>query len=211
LEAVIMNNRRSFAVLAVLLLAIGLPLSAESSTQTLDPDAMSRVLMSSRALAAQSAPEPTLEALRGQAQERMRADLKAYSPQQLREIEDLYQSANRDLRAPEARATLQQLVTKYPKSNRTGCAVLYLAQQSTGGERESFLKMAIADHADARYGDGVQVGALARVILAELYLRTGRMADAQKLAEEVTTLFPGAVDHNGGRLVESLRRLKLSP
>jgi hypothetical protein len=153
--------------------------------------------------------EPTLVALRAAAQERMRQDRVTFGSEQFREIEQLYQSVNRDLHGPAAKDTLRQLVQRYPKSNRAGCAVLYLAQLSNGNEREEYLKTAIRDHADARYGDGAQVGALARAQLASYLASVGRVDDAQRMAEEMAKLFPGAVDHSGNRLVDGLRRMSL--
>jgi hypothetical protein len=152
---------------------------------------------------------PTLDALRAAAQERMRQDLKTFTPDELREIETLYQSANKDLRAPGAKDILKQLVEKYPRSNRTGCAVLYLAQISAGAEREEYLKLAIGEFGDAMYGDGVQVGALGRAFLAAHYAETGRAEQSRRTAEEIVKLFPGAVDHGGRPLVDMLRRMKL--
>jgi hypothetical protein len=73
------------------------------------------------------APTPTLEMLRARAQERMRQDLTTYSAQDLRALEELYQSANRNLSGPDAKGILQRVVKDYPKSNRAGSAVLYLA------------------------------------------------------------------------------------
>lgn len=159
-------------------------------------------------LAAQSA-EPTLEQLRAAAQERMRADRARYSAEQLRDIETLYQSANRDIRADGAQAALRDLIAKYPQSNRAGCALLYVARMSQGDEREMLLKQAIADHSDARYGDGTQVGAFARALLADWYARSGRKDEARKLAAEMVEKYPGAVDHSGGRIADVLRKMGL--
>ena len=155
------------------------------------------------------ATEPTIEVLRARAQERMRQDLAIYSAADLRALEELYQSANRNLSGPNAKEILQRIVKEFPKSNRAGSAVLYLAQLSSGREREAYLKTAIDAHGDAYYGDGVQVGALARVQLAAFYAAEGRVAEAQALAKEVVERFPGAVDHRGRPLVETLRNLKL--
>src|SRR5688500_3729634 len=85
----------------------------------------------------------TVEALRARAQERMRGDQAFYSREQFQEIEALYQEATRDLRAPDAKQKLQALVEKYPAANRSGCAILYLAQASQGEEAEKYLKLAI--------------------------------------------------------------------
>jgi hypothetical protein len=151
---------------------------------------------------------PTLEALRARAQERMRQDLSVYSREELRALEELYQSANRDLRSPTAKETLQRVLKEYPKSNRAGSAVLYLAQLSSGEEREAYLKSAIGTYGDTWYGDGVQVGALARAQLAMTYAATGRVDDAKVLVKEIEDKFPGAVDHGGRPLLDSLRRLR---
>jgi hypothetical protein len=159
--------------------------------------------------AAAQDPNPTIDTLRARAQERMRQDLSIYSREDLRALEELYQSANRDLRAPGAKATLERVVKDYPKSNRAGSAVLYLAQLSSGGEREKYLKAAIKDHGDTWYGNGVQVGALARAQLAGYYAAIDKMSDARKLAKEVEEHFPGAVDHGGRPLVDMLRKLNL--
>jgi hypothetical protein len=156
-----------------------------------------------------SQPSPSLDALRRKAQDRMRMDAAKYSRSQLQDIERTYQSANANLRAPGARAALVELLDKYPQANRTGCAVLYLAQMSQGDERERFLTLAIDKHGDAMYGNGAQVGALARAQLAVFYVETSRPGQAKALVNEIVTQFPGAVDHGGSLLVETLRRMKL--
>jgi hypothetical protein len=161
---------------------------------------------------AAATPDQTgLEALRARAQARFRRDREAFTAEEFRDLEALYQAANRNIRAPGTKDLLLQVVSKYPASNRAGCAVLYLAQISSGSERESFLKRAIAQHADDWYGDGVQVGALARVHLAAHYAETNRRQEAVVLAEEVRKSFPDAVDHSGGSLVEMLQRMKVGP
>jgi hypothetical protein len=152
-----------------------------------------------------------LEALRARAQARFQRDREVFSAQEFRDLEALYQAANRNIRAPDGRDLLLEVVSKYPKSNRAGCAVLYLARISSGSERESFLTRAIAEHGDDWYGDGVQVGALARVHLADHYAHTNRKDEAVALAEEVRRSFPEAVDHTGGSLIEMLQRMKLLP
>ena len=151
----------------------------------------------------------TIEALRARAQERMRQDLAIYSPEDLRRLEELYQSANKNLKGADAKEILLRVVEQFPKSNRAGSAVLYLAQLSSGAEREAYLKTAIDAHGDTWYGDGVQVGAFARAQLAALYAADGRIAEGKALAREVVERFPGAIDHSGRPLVETLRNLKL--
>jgi hypothetical protein len=152
------------------------------------------------------ADETALDGLRAKAQERMRQDAAVYSTKDLRALEELYQAANRDMKNAGAKAILERVVKDYPRSNRAGCAVLYLAQFASGPERERLLKDAIENHNDTWYGDGVQVGALARANLALLYAATGRLKEAKELATHVAKHFPDAVDHDGRPLVELLRR-----
>ena len=126
-----------------------------------------------RALQAQARPEERAEANRAKARERMRRDQELYSPQQIQEIESLYQVANQKWQTEAARKSLQTLVEKYPKANRTGCALLYLGQMTHGDGQVAYLEQAIADHSDCFYGDGVQVGAYARFLLAQVYRKGG--------------------------------------
>lgn len=80
---------------------------------------------------------------------------------------------------------------------------------SEGVEKEEYLQTAIANHSDARFGDGAQVGAFARAELAMFYANTGAADKARALAEEVRKMYPGAVAHNGAGLEDALRRMKL--
>jgi len=104
----------------------------------------------------------------------MQRDARTFSAQELQEIESLYQVANQKWQSPEARDSLKTLVEKYKKANRTGCAILYLGQMSPGQEQIAYFKQAIADHSDCFYGDGVQVGAFARFLLGQTYLKSGK-------------------------------------
>jgi hypothetical protein len=100
-------------------------------------------------------------------------DRKAYSAEQLREIESLYQVANKLWNTPEAQTGLKALIEKYPRANRTGCAVQYMGQMSSGEEREKYLNLAIKDFGDCYYGSGVQVRAYARFYLGYHYKENG--------------------------------------
>jgi TolA-binding protein len=136
--------------------------------------------------------------------QRFEEDKKRYSEEQLREIEALYQSANKDLRSPEAKEALKRLIEKYPKANRTGCAVQYMGQMSNGEEKEEYLKMAIRDFGDCYYGSGVQVGAYARLYLGFYYKDLGKGDEAKALFDEIRKNYPDAVNHKGNRLLDSL-------
>ena len=113
------------------------------------------------------------KALRKQFERRVDQDEKKYSSSQLFEAENLYQTMNKQWRSPEGREALEQLVKKYPDINRTGCAELYLGQVSEGVEKVQHLQTAIEKHGDCMYGDGVQVGAYARYLLALCYKEKG--------------------------------------
>lgn len=131
-------------------------------------------------------------------------DRKNYTVEQLREIESLYQVANQKFNTPEAKESLKTLIEKYPKANRTGCAVQYMGQMCSGEEREKYLKLAIKDFGDCFYGSGVQVGAYARFYLASHYKQKGMEKEAQALFDEIRKDYPDAVSHKGRRIVDGL-------
>ena len=151
------------------------------------------------ALAAEQAADPKAGIRRRTAEDR-----KTYTAEQLREIETLYQSANKDLQGPEAKAALAALIEKYPKANRTGCAVQYMGQMSAGEDKERYLKLAIKDFGDCFYGNGVQVGAYARLYLGQHYKAAGKDKEAQALFDEIRKDYPDAVNHKGKRLTDIL-------
>lgn len=138
---------------------------------------------------------------RTEAKKRMRKDSEVYSRDELREIEKLYQVANKQWRSQEGKDSLKELIKKYDKANRTGCALLYLGQMSKGEEREEYLKQAIDGFSDCFYGDGVQVGAYARYYLAYHYKELGKQNEANKLFEEISEKYPNAINHKGKLLV----------
>lgn len=134
-------------------------------------------------------------------EERLAQDRQKYSRDELSEAEALYQVANKHWNTPEAYASLKQMVEKYPKLNRTGCALLYMAQQSQGSEREKYLKQCIENYNDCFYGDGVQVGAYARFYLANYYKQGNQTEKAKALCDEIKVKFPESIDHQGKLLV----------
>lgn len=138
------------------------------------------------------------------ARKRMRQDAANYTQDERREIESLYQVANKKWRTQEAQNSLRTLVKKYDKANRTGCAILYLGQMSQGKEKIEHLKRAVEQFGDCFYGDGVQVGAYARFLLGQVYLEGDSPEKAKKLFDELRDNFPGAIDHRGNLLVSHL-------
>lgn len=143
---------------------------------------------------------------RTKAKERMRKDSEIYSKEELREIEGLYQVANRQWRTQEGKDSLKVLIKNYDKANRTGCALLYLGQMSKGEEREEYLKQAIKDFSDCFYGNGVQVGAYARYYLAYHYKDSGEQEKADQLFAELEKQYPNAIDHKGRVLSDLIKK-----
>jgi len=135
---------------------------------------------------------------------RAQLDSAKYSQEALKEIESLYQVANRQWRSEEGKASLRKLVETYKEANRTGCAVLYLGQMTQGEESEAFLRRAIDQFSDCYYFDGVQVGAYARLVLGQYYQAKGESKKAADLFQEIRDKYGDAVDHNGKPLVASL-------
>jgi hypothetical protein len=132
-------------------------------------------------------------------------DQNKYTPEQLREAENLYTVANQKWGTPEAIESLQTMIKKYPDINRTGCATLYLAQTSQGDEHARYLQDCIEKYNDCFYGDGVQVGAYARFLLVEDYRSMGEEKKAEALSTEIRSEYADAIDHRGDLLVDSLK------
>ena len=124
--------------------------------------------------------------------------------QQLREIDALYQAVQRESQTEAARKSLQALIAKYPKANRTGLALLSLGGMGHDEEHIAYLQQAIADHSDCFYGDGVQVGAYARFLLGRVYFEGANLDKAKSLFDEVRRNYTDAIDHQGRRLLTQL-------
>lgn len=147
-------------------------------------------------------PAKLVEQNKQAARARAAKDRETYSAEQLREIEQLYQVANRNWRSPEAVASLEQLIGKFDKANRTGCAVLYLGQMSEGEQRLKYLRRAIEQFSDCYYFDGCQVGGYARLVLADTLAGLGQKDEAAKLLADVRKDYQNATDHRGRRLID---------
>lgn len=144
------------------------------------------------------------KALREQFMMRCSQDEQKYSSDQLFEAENLYQTMNKNWRSDEGKAALATLIKRYPEVNRTGCAELYLGQVSDGDDKAEHLQTAIDKHGDCMYGDGVQVGAYARYLLALYYKEKGDNTRANSLFDEIRKDYPYAVDHKGRSLEEQI-------
>lgn len=149
-----------------------------------------------------------VEAQKSLARERMMLDPEYYSRADLRVIEKLYQTANSDWRSDEAKESLKLLVEKYPMANRTGCAVLYLGQMTKGAEQLDYLNQAIEKYSGSYYGNGVNVGAYARLYLGMRYKNEEKNDKANALFEWIKTNYPDAIDHKGKLLTSHIQGLK---
>ena len=131
------------------------------------------------------------------AREAMQRDTRLYSAKEYQEIEVEYQAAAARYREADVRTVLEAFLKKWTKGNRVGCATLYLAQKSSGEEREKLLRKCIAEFSDCYYLNGCQVGALARLHLWSSLKSGGKTAEADTLLAELKTKFPLANDHSG--------------
>ena len=205
-----MNTRNMFLSLT-LILSVAAPAWCETSENEELKSRIAaleaRILALEKSLApliAQAKTEQLRIAQQTKARSRMRKDAANYKREELQEIEKLYQVANKNWQTPEARNSLQKLVEKYDKANRTGCAILYLGQMSKGEEQVEYLKQAIEQFSDCYYGDGVQVGAFARLLLAQVYLNDNKPDEAEKLFDQLRQQYPDAIDHRGNAILSQL-------
>ena len=156
-------------------------------------------------LKAQQGIESRRKTFRENFERKMQQDRQKYTAEQLSEAEQLYQVANQKWGTPEASESLKTMIQKYPDINRTGCAMLYVSQRSQGEERARYLQDCIEKFNDCFYGDGVQVGAYARFLLAEDYRSKGEQQKATALYGEIRAQYADAIDHSGNLLVDSIK------
>ena len=164
------------------------------------------------ALAERREREEVVRALQQRAQARIDEERLVFSPAELADIEARYASARSAtllFRRTGAEEILLDLVRRYPRSNRAGCALLDLAQISGGAHREAYLRQAIGTHDNAWFPGGVQVGALARALLAVHLAGLQRFDEAERLAAELVKEFPGSVDQSGATLDDTLTAIRL--
>jgi hypothetical protein len=192
-------------ILAVLLLIFSTPAWASDDKASPKPE------QPKEEQAGNAAPRTQIDAEIAKARARMRQDGRKYSAQELKDAEALYQVANKNWRTPEAKASLEKMVEKYPKFNRTGCAILYLGQYSQGEQREKYLKQAVDDFSDCFYGNGVQVGAYARYLLGLYYRDKGDVEKGNALLKEIVDKYPTSVTHKGDKLAKIAKDDLASP
>jgi hypothetical protein len=136
------------------------------------------------------------------AEEAMARDSKTFSGKQFRELEADYQAASARFREADAKSALEAFLKKWTKGNRVGCATLYLAQKSSGEEKEKLLRECIERHSDCYYLNGAQVGGLARLFLWDHLTGAGRADEAAKVLTEIHAKFALCNDHSGRLLAD---------
>ncbi len=151
-----------------------------------------------------AAVSPLREKKMQEARKRMARDRGPFSQQELAEMESLTRIADEHFGTEEARRAMKTLVEKYKNANRSGCSLVYLGQMSDDEERITYFQQAITLHSDCFYGDGVQVGAFARFLLGQEYLKSGNAEKAQTLFDEIRKDYADSTDHGGRSLVEQL-------
>lgn len=143
----------------------------------------------------------------------MQAEATRFTAAELADIEAIYASALSPgtpfVRRPAGEDILLDLISRYPGSNRAGCALLHLAQLATGDRREHYLRRAIEHDGDAWFENGVQVAALARAMLAIHLAGLERFDEAEKIAADLLTRHPDAIDHSGASLDDTLAAIRL--
>ncbi|GAA5121558.1 hypothetical protein JIN84_00895 [Luteolibacter yonseiensis] len=149
--------------------------------------------------------ERAAEENKDKARDAWQKDGKKLKGDELESMEGLYQKANENPRTPENQELLKQVIEKYPKSNRAGCAACYIGQFSRDpDESREYLEMAIKEYSDCYYLNGTSVGGWARLLLAGKEKQRGDAAKAKKLMEEIRKDYATATDHRGELLVNFL-------
>ncbi len=138
------------------------------------------------------------------AREKMAADSKEYRREEFAGLEQVYQKGNTNPWTPENQVFLKQVLEKFPKSNRAGCAALYLGRYTKGKEQEEYLEMAIEKFSDCYYGDGTHVGGYARYILGMMEHAAGKRPAAKKRFDEIRKDYAETTDHGGQLVIENL-------
>ena len=148
--------------------------------------------------------ERAIEENKKKARDAWQKDEKEFK-RELPEMEALYQKANANPRTPENQALLKELIKKYPKSNRAGCAACYIGQFSRDErDAEKYLELAIKEYSGCYYLNGTSVGGWARLLMIGREKQKGDAADAKKLTEEIRKDYADATNHSGELLVTFL-------
>lgn len=153
-------------------------------------------------------PERIRERNHRKAQEAWARDQKKRSAKDYAAMEAEYQNINQNYKTPQVKQLLGDFIKKWKDGNRVGCATLYLAQKSSGDEREKLLETCVRKFSDAYYLDGCNVGGLSRLFLASHLNQYGKKAQAKKLIGEIEKDYAEAADHQGKLIIDQLGELQ---
>jgi hypothetical protein len=191
-----------------------IPAHAEAITESVPAGARdriqqleSRVAELEKQLQSKSKSEILRENARAAARRRAAQDEVNFTADQLHEMEMIYQAARKEPSFAEVAAAMQPLFDRFPGTNRAGCAALYIARNSQGNDRESWLQYTIRHGSDCQFLDGTSAGGLARVLLAADRLAAGQTESASQLLAEVRTTYADGIDFEGTSLVDLAENL----
>lgn len=142
------------------------------------------------------------------ARQRILADNDRYTREELHSIEILYKQAALDWTNPEAKEILQTLQARFPKANRTGCALLRYSLQLANDEKIDYLQHLVQHYSNCYFPDGVHVGSFARLTLSLAYRKVGNSSAAEKQIDVLRQTHPHAIDHHGRLLLDHLDDLE---
>ena len=119
-----------------------------------------------------------------------------------REVEQAYQKSKKIADPSDAVSAMEELINRFPRSNRAGCCALYIARLlEPGAERSDWLKRCTNDWSGCYFLDGTSVGALARKLHADDLNAQGDSATAQTIYTKISKQFPGATNFGGEPLL----------
>ena len=138
---------------------------------------------------------------------RILSDNDFYSREELKNIELLYLQASEDWSSDKAKEITKNLKMRFPKANRTGCALLRYALTLSGDEKINQLIMINNNHKSCYFPDGVNVGAFSKLTLIIEYKKRKKTNDAEKEIEILKREYQHSIDHQQTLLTDRLEEL----
>lgn len=135
----------------------------------------------------------------------------AYTPPAI-SAEGLYREGSRlqkDGKPKDALVAWRALIDRFPKSNRAGCAAIYMGQlqreNKDYSEAEKSFLLAAEKFGHNKYGDGAEVGGYAYFFLASVYCDTEQYDKAAESLRALVEKHPYASGHCSGDALMSFR------
>lgn len=150
-----------------------------------------------------------LQELQKKARERIADDARYYSSEEREEIIKLYTSW-KSKKSKEREAIVLTLQRRFPRANLTGCITFRMALSSSRSRQIKLLQQVIKNYNDSWYGNGVQIGPLARYYLIIMLMQDGKKAEAKKYRDELETSYPNAL-YSSQTLLSHQLAVKLAP